>query len=84
MHGNGPFFNRMGFNPFCPFFCPFFINTILTVEAKNGPLNGETLNGLKDVKCEQTFTIQRYSRITATNRVSKFHECSIMPKVVQW
>ena len=56
MHGNGPFFNRMGFNPFCPFFCPFFINTILTVEAKNGPLNGETLNGLKDVKCEQTFS----------------------------
>ena len=32
-----------------------FMNTILTVEAKNGPLNGETLNGLKDVKCEQTF-----------------------------
>ena len=49
------FFNRMGFSPFCLFFCPFFINTILTVEAKNGPLNEETLNGLKDVKCEQTF-----------------------------
>ena len=51
------FFNRMGFNPFCPFFCPFFINTILTVEAKYGPLNGETLNGLKDVKCEQTLIL---------------------------
>ena len=34
------------------------MNTMLIVETKNGPLNGVALNGLKDIKCEQTIILK--------------------------
>ena len=43
----------MGLQPFCPVLAV----TIYTMLKKNGLLNGAALNGLKDIKCEQTLTL---------------------------
>ena len=58
-------FMNNGQNAILSVFQPVTTDTMLN---KNGPLNGAALNGLKDVKCEQTFSSDSNRKI-----LSSFH-----------
>ena len=62
-----------GCDPFCLFFYPFLINTMLTVEGKNGPLN----EALKYIKCEQTFQAHPHGAMCNCDLLYQEMECCL-------